>query len=76
MGRKSKEEFKRKLAAIKKMDAFTLGQELAATEKSLGEIRDQKKQGAKVLSKGRLHNLRIYKRALMDQIIGRDFNEQ
>ena len=70
MGSKSREEFKRKLEAIKHMSPMELGKELAATENSLKDIQRQKKLGAKVLTPGLLHNLRIYRRELLKLLRG------
>jgi len=70
MGKKSREEFQQKMDALKKMQPWELGKELAATENSLKDIQRQKKLGAKVLTPGLLHNLRIYRREILKLLRG------
>jgi hypothetical protein len=71
MGKKSREKFQLKLDALKSMNRGEWEKELAATIDSLKEIQKKKKTGAKVLTPGLLHNLRIYKREILKLLEGK-----
>jgi hypothetical protein len=65
LGKRSEEQFKKKLERLRTMSETELRKELAETNDSMKQIRLSKRRGGRCLTPRLWHNLRVYQRVMM-----------